>query len=161
MAASATYGPKNVRPMIASIFGLFFLLNVLLFVFAVLAAIKGGAAPQLLAPDTGGGVRLLIFVLGLCASWGLGRWLFMQLIEGEIPVAEAGNAAQVLLFYLLLVFAGLAFVSGFSWIWQGVILLILVLLTLFGLARILGMPLTIGLILAVLVSGGVLFFMLS
>jgi hypothetical protein len=104
---------------------------------------------------------LLIFILGLGASWGLGRWLFMQLIEGEVPIVEAGNAAQVMLFYLLLVFAGLAFLSGFSWIWQGVVLLVLLLLTVFGLGRILGLRLTIGLIVVVMILGGVLFFVLS
>ena len=161
MAVAAVYKPKNVRPMIAVIFGLFFLMNILLFVLALLAAIKGGKAPQVLPADLGGGVRLLIFVLGIGASWGLGRWLYMQLIEGEIPVAEAGNAAQVLLFYLLMVFAGLAFLSGFSWIWQGVILLVLVLLTVFGLARILGLALTLGLIAIISVLGVLLFFVLS
>jgi hypothetical protein len=161
MAVAAVYKQKNVRPMIAVIFGLFFLMNILLFVLALLAAIKGGKAPQILPADVGGGVRLLIFILGLGASWGLGRWLFMQLIDGEVPIVEAGNAAQVMLFYLLLVFAGLAFLSGFSWIWQGVILLVLLLLTIFGLGRILGLPLTIGLIVVVIILGTVLFFVLS
>ena len=161
MITAAVDKPKNVRPMIAVIFGLFFLMNVLLFVFALLAAIKGGKAPQILPSDLGGGVRLLIFILGLGASWGLGRWLFMQLIEGEIPVHEAGNAAQVLVFYLLLVFAGLAFLSGFSWIWQGVVLMILLLMTLFGLARILGLKITILVIVLILIAGVLAFFALS
>src|ERR1039457_7622237 len=68
MAVAAVYKQKDVRPMIAVIFGLFFLMNILLFVLALLAAIKGGKAPQILPADLGGGVRLLIFILGLGAS---------------------------------------------------------------------------------------------
>jgi hypothetical protein len=147
--------------MIATVFGVFFLLNIVLFVLALLAAIKGGHAQQVLPADTSGGVRILIFVIGLGASWTLGRWLFMRLVESEVPVWESISSAQVMLFYLLLIFAGVAFLGGFSWIWQGVILLVLVLLTLFGLSRVLGLPLTIGLILLALVLGAVLFFVLA
>jgi hypothetical protein len=153
--------PKNVRPMIAAVFGLFFLMNILLFVLALLAAFKGDQAPKVLPADLGMGVRLLIFVLGLGASWTLGRWLYMQLVDGEIPVVEASTAALVMLFYLLLVFASLAFLGGFSWIWQGVVLLVLLLMTLFGLARILGVPLTVLVIALVLIAGAVVFMVLS
>lgn len=161
MTTAVSGQPKDVRPMVGTVFGLFFLMNVLLFVVALVAAIKGTNAPQVLPEDLGGGVRLMIFLLGLGASWGLGRWLFMQLMEGEIGVLESGNAAQVLLFYLLLVFAGVAFMGGFTWIWQGVVLLVLLLLTIFGLARVLGLALTVGMIFAVLILGGVLFYMMS
>jgi hypothetical protein len=152
---------KSVQLMVAIVFGLFFLMNILLFVLALLVALKGDHAPQVFPADTGTGVRMLIFIIGLGVSWGLGRWLYMQMVEGEIGVDEAANAAQVMLFYLLLIFAGLAFLGALSWIWQGVVLLILVLLTMFGLARILGVPLTLGLIVLVLAAGAVLFFVLS
>ena len=159
--AVAISRPRNVRPMIAVVFGLFFLMNVLLFVLALHAPFKGDQAPQVLPADLGMGVRLLIFVLGLGISWALGRWLYMQLVEGEIPVAEASTASLVMLFYLLLVFASLAFLGGFSWVWQGIVLLVLLLMTLFGLARILGAPLTILVIALGLIAGAVFFLIFS
>lgn len=161
MAHAITQTRKNARPIVAAVFGLFFLMNVALYVLALLAAFKTDQAPQVLPPDVGTGVRLLIFVIGLGVSWGLGRWLFMTMVEGEIPVEEASSVAQVLKFYLLLVFAGLAFLGGFSWIWQGIVLLVLVLVTLFGLARVLGMALTIAVILAAVVAGALFFFVLA
>ena len=160
MAAEIPAG-KNVRPLIAAVFALFFLINVLLFVFALLAALKGEQAPQLLPSDVGTGIRILIFLLGLGASWALGRWLYVQLVEGEIPVTEAGTAALVMLFYLLLAFASLAFLGGFSWVWQGAVLLVLLLMTLFGLAGMLGVSLTILIIVLTLLAGGLLYVLLS
>jgi hypothetical protein len=159
--ATAAVERKNVRPMIAVVFGLFFLMNIFLFILALMAALKGDQAPQVLPADLGIGVRLLIFLLGLGASWALGRWLYMQLVDGEIPVVEASTAAVTMLFYLLLVFASLAFLGGFSWIWQGVVLLVLLLMTLFGLARILGLLLTVGVIVIGLIAGVVTFLILS
>ena len=160
MSVAAVSQGKNVRPMITAIFGLFLLFNVLLLVLALLAAFKG-VEVDLLAEDIGLGVRMLIFLLGLGASWALGRWLFMRLIEGEIPVNESGTAALVMLFYLALIFAGLAFLGGFSWIWQSVFLLILLLMTFLGLSRIMGILPGILVIVLCLAAGAALFILMS
>ena len=161
MAHPQVQRAENKVPVVAAVFGLFFLLNVALDVLALLAAFKADRAPQVLPPDLGVGVRLLIFVIGLGVSWALGRWLYMQMVDGEFPVEESASAAQVLKFYLLLVFAGLAFLGGFSWIWQGVLLLVLILMTMFGLARLLGTMLTAGVILGSMLLGALLFLALA
>ena len=157
---SAISQTKSVRPMITAIFGLFLLFNVLLLVVALLAAFKG-VTVKLLPEDTGLGVRLLIFAVGFAVSSALGRWLYMRLIDGEITVQEAGTAALVMLFYLVLIFAGLAFLGGFSWIWQAVFLLILLLMTFLGLTRIMGILASIIIIVLCLLAGAALFFIMS
>jgi len=158
--SAAVSQAKNVRPMITVIFGLFFLFNVLLLVLALLAAFKGVTVP-LLPENVGLGIRLLIFAVGVGVSSALGRWLYMRLIEGEIAVQEAGTAALVMLFYLVLIFAGLAFLGGFSWIWQAVFLLILLLMTFLGLTRIMGILASIIIIVLCLLAGVALFFIMS
>jgi hypothetical protein len=85
----------------------------------------------------------------------------MRMVEGQIKVPESATAALVLLFYLLLTFAGLAFLGGFSWIWQTVFLILLVLMTLLGLSRVVGMRSAILVLVLCLLAGVALFFMLS
>jgi hypothetical protein len=107
------------------------------------------------------GIRILVFAIGAGLSWLLGRWLYMRMVEGEVKVPEAGTAAMVLLFYLLLTFAGLAFLGGFSWIWQTLFLIVLILMTLLGLSRVIGMMPAASVLVACFVGGAVLFFLLS
>jgi len=158
--ASAVQQAKR-SPMVVAIFGVFFLINVLLLALALLAAFKEGKAPQLLPEDVGMGVRLLLLVIGFGASWGLGHWMYRQLVDEEISVDESATAALVLMCYLLLVFAGVAFLGGISWIWQGALLIVLSLFTLFGLNRVLGTLAAVVVILIGLIAGAGLFYALS
>ena len=155
--STANATTQNVKPVIITVFGLFFILNVILLVFGLLVAFKN-QQPMILPEDTGMAVRLLIFIVGVALSWALGRWLYTQLIDGEIPVNDSGGAAQVMLLYLVLLFAGLAFLNGISWIWQSVILLVLVLMTLFGLNRVIGWLASIAVVIIGLAIGAALFF---
>jgi hypothetical protein len=144
---------SNVRTMVTVIFGVFFLLNVLLLVMAIWAAFGGGGKATLIPDDLGMGVRMMIFLVGAGISWFLGRWLFLQMVEGEVGVEESSNASFVLLFYLLLIFVGLAFLGAWTWLWQAILLLVLVLLTLFVLRRVVGLMAAV-LIMALCVAAG-------
>lgn len=157
---TAQQGVKNVRPLIIAVFTIFCLANIWLLVVSLLVAFKNSKL-QLLPEDSGLGIRLLIFLIGAGLSWALGRWLYMRMVEGEVKVSESATAALVLLFYLLLTFAGLAFLGGFSWIWQAVFLIVLVLMTVLGLSRVIGMMSSIFILVMCLVAGVVLFFLLS
>ena len=158
--STATENVKNVKPLIITVFGVFFILNVILLSMGLLVAFKN-QQPMILHEDTGAAVRILIFLVGTGLAWALGHWLFLQLVDGEIPVADSGSAAIVMLLYIVLVFAGLAFLSGISWIWQAVILMILVLMTLFGLNRVVGWLAAILMIIVGLAIGAALFFVLA
>lgn len=151
---------KDVKPLIVSVFTIFCLANVMLLVISLLVAFKNSKL-QLLPEDVGLGVRILIFLLGAGLSWALGRWLYMRMVEGAIRVSESASAALVLLFYLLLTFAGLAFLGGFSWIWQAVFLLVLMLMTLLGLSRVIGTLASILVLAVCLLAGVALFLLLS
>ena len=151
---------KDVKPLIISVFAIFCLANVMLLAISLLLAFKNSKL-QLIPEDVGLGVRILIFLLGAGLSWALGRWLYMRMVEGEIRVPESASAALVLLFYLLLTFAGLAFLGGFSWIWQAVFLLVLMLMTLLGLSRVIGTLASILVLVLCLLAGVALFFLLS
>lgn len=93
--AGAVQQVKSARPMVVSIFAVFFLINVLLLTLALLHAFKEGEAPRLLPEDLGMGVRLLILAVGLGASWGLGHWMYKQLVdmshESKTPYESAGR----------------------------------------------------------------------
>ena len=132
---------KNVRLTLGTIFSVFFFANVLVFVLSLWAAFGGKAV--LLPEDLSTGVRLLIFIVGVAISWVAGRWLFMQLIHGELGVDESSNASVLMLGYLLLMFTGIAFISAWSWLWLLILLLVLVLGTLLILRRIVGLPIAL------------------
>ncbi len=128
---------SNVRTMVSVIFSVFFLANVLLLVMSLWSAFGGGGRAVLLPEDLNAGVRILIFVVGAAISWFLGRWLFLQMVEGNMSIDESSNTSFVLIFYLMLLFLGIAFMSAWTWLWQAVLMIVLVLLTLFILRRIL------------------------
>ena len=151
---------KNVKPVIITVFGVFFILNVILLSLGLLVAFKH-QQPMIFPEDTGMAVRLLIFIVGAALSCVLARWLYHLLINGEIPVGESGGAALVMLLYMVLLFAGLAFLNGISWIWQAVILMVLVLMTLFGLNRVVGLLAAIAVIVVGLALGAALFLALA
>lgn len=151
---------KDVKPLIIAVFTIFCLANVMLLVISLLVAFRNSKL-QLLPEDVGFGVRILIFLLGAGLSWALGRWLYMRMVEGAVKVSESASAALVLLFYLLLTFAGLAFLGGFSWIWQAVFLLVLMLMTLLGLSRVVGTLTSVLVLVICLLAGVALFFLLS
>jgi hypothetical protein len=154
------HGTKDVKPLIISVFTIFCLANVFLLTVALLVAFKKTKV-QLVPEDIGLGVRILIFLVGAGLSWAIGRWLYMRMVEGEIKVSESATAALVLLLYLLLTFAGLAFLGGFSWIWQAVFLLVLMLMTLLGLSRVIGTLASVLVLALCLLAGVALFFMMS
>ena len=153
-------GVKDAKPLVVAVFTVFCLANIFLLVISLLIAFKNSKY-QPIPEDVGLGIRMLIFLVGAGLSWALGRWLYMRMVEGQIKVSESATAALVLLFYLLLTFAGLAFLGGFSWIWQTVFLILLVLMTLLGLSRVIGMRSAIFVLIMCLLAGVVLFFMLS
>ncbi len=137
---------SNIRSMISVIDGVFFLANVLLLVMSLWSAFGGGGKAVLLPGDLSMGVKLLIFLVGTAISWFLGRWLFLQMVEADVGVDESANASFVMLFYLMLLFVGIAFMTAWTWLWQAVLLVVLVLLTLFVLRRVLGMAIALGII---------------
>ncbi len=141
---------SNVRTMVGVIFGIFFLANVLLLILSIWTALGSGRGAALLPEDLGSGVRLTIFVVGIAVSWVLGRWLFLQMVEGNAGIDESAHAALVMLGYLVLIFAAVAFVTSVSWLWIFLLLLMIVLslATLFVLRRILS------LVIALLIMGG-------
>jgi hypothetical protein len=150
----AQQGVKDVKPLVVAVFTVFCLANIFLLVISLLIAFKNSKF-QPIPEDVGLGIRMLIFLVGAGLSWALGHWLYMRMVEGEIKVSESATAALVLLF------AGLAFLGGFSWIWQTVFLILLVLMTLLGLSRVIGMRSAIFVLVLCLLAGVVLFFMLS
>jgi hypothetical protein len=156
----AQQGVKDVRPLVVTVFTIFCLTNIFLLVISLLIAFKNSKL-QAIPEDIGLGVRVVIFLIGAGLSWALGRWLYMRMVEGNIKVPEAATAALVLLFYLLLTFAGLTFLGGFSWIWQSVFLLVLMLMTLLGLSRVIGTKAAIVVLVICVVLGIVLFFLLA
>jgi hypothetical protein len=156
----AQQSAKDVRPLVVTVFTVFCLANICLLVISLLIAFKNGKF-QPIPEDVGLGIRMLIFLVGAVLSWTLGRWLYMRMVEGQVKVPESATAAFVLLFYLLLTFAGLAFLGGFSWIWQALFLIVLVLMTLLGLSHVIGMRSAILVLVICLLAGVVLFFMLS
>jgi hypothetical protein len=139
---------SNVRTMVGAIFGIFFLANVLLLILSIWTALGSGRGAALLPEDLGSAVKLTIFFVGVAISWFLGRWLFLQMVEGNVGVDESANAAFVMLFYLVLIFTGIAFVTSWSWLWELLLLIVLSLATLFVLRRILS------LVIALLIMGG-------
>jgi len=157
---TAQQGAKDVKLLIIAVFTIFCLANVFLLTISLLVAFKNSKL-QLIPEDIGLGIRILIFLVGVGLSWALGRWLYMRMVEGEIKVPESATAALVLLFYLLLTFAGLAFLGGFSWIWQAVFLLVLMLMTLLGLSRVIGTMASVAVLTGCVLAGVVLFLMLS
>ncbi len=153
-------GVKDVRPLVVTVFTVFCLANIFLLVISLLIAFKNSKL-QPIPEDIGLGVRVVIFLIGAGLSWALGRWLYMRMVEGNIKVPESATAALVLLFYLLLTFAGLAFLGGFSWIWQSVFLVVLMLMTLLGLSRVIGTKAAVFVLVICIVAGIVLFFLLG
>jgi len=151
---------KNVKPLIIAVFTIFCLTNILLLAISLLVAFKKSKL-QIIPDDVGLGVRILIFLVGAGLSWALGRWLYMRMVDGEIKVPESATIALVLLFYLLLTFAGLAFLGGFSWIWQLFFLLVLLLMTLLGISRVIGILASVLVIVLCVAAGAALFFLLS
>ena len=147
---------KNVRLTLTTIFGVFFFANVLVFVLSLWAAFGSGKA-VLLPEDLSTGVRLVIFLVGAGISWIAGRWLFMQLIHGDLGVDESSNAAILMLGYLLLMFTGIAFISAWSWLWLLILLLVLVLGTMLILRRIVGLPIALTIITISIILGIVVY----
>jgi hypothetical protein len=156
----AQQGVKDAKPLIIAVFTVFCLANIFLLVISLLIAFKNSKF-QPIPEDVGLGIRMLIFLVGAGLSWALGRWLYMRMVEGQIKVPEAATAALVLVFYLLLTFAGLAFLGGFSWIWQTVFLVVLVLMTLLALSRVIGMRFAVFVLVICLLAGVTLFILLS
>jgi hypothetical protein len=151
---------KKVKPLIIAVFTIFCLTNILLLAISLLVAFKNSKL-QIIPEDAGLGIRMLIFLVGAGLSWALGRWLYMRMVEGEIRVSESATIALVLLFYLLLTFAGLGFLGGFSWIWQLFFLLVLLLMTLLGISRVIGILASVLVIVLCVAAGAALFFLLS
>jgi hypothetical protein len=122
---------------------------------------KASAGWMFLPEDVGNGTKLGIFLLGAAISWFLGRWLFLQMIEGDLGVDESSMASLVLLFYLLLVFLGLAFLGATSWLWQSILFLVLILLTLFALGRVVGLAIALVIMTLCIAAGAAMYYVLA
>lgn len=152
---------KSVRRNVGSVFALFFLINVVLVVLALVAAFAGKHPFTIFPEDTGSGVRLLVLASGAALSWAIGRWLYVQMLEGEFRPDDSATGAVVLMFYLICFFAGAVFIGPALWVWQVILLAVLILLTFFGLRSVLSAAVAAVVILLCLAAGTALYFMLA
>jgi hypothetical protein len=123
---AAPRAAQNVRTTLAVLFTVFLLVNATLQTLAVIGGVRN--ARLLSTPfseDTSLAVRLLLFLLGVGISWLLARTLYKFMVRGQLAVGDSTNASFVLLFYLLLIFATLAFLNAIGWFWLPALFLIL------------------------------------
>ncbi|MCX6625125.1 MAG: hypothetical protein NTY38_29510 [Acidobacteria bacterium] len=155
--ASTEVQKKAVRRNVAIVFALFLLFNVALLALA-LAAAFGQAQPLALFPEeTGVAVKIIVALLGAALSWGMGRWLYLQMLNGWLPADESATGAMVLMLYMVLFLVGAVFLGPALWLWQVVLLAVLLLLTLFGLRPVLGAVLAVVIIALCLAAGAVVY----
>src|ERR1039458_3200759 len=94
-AMTAEAKKKSVRRNVGSVFALFFLINVVLVVLALVAAFAGKHPFTIFPEDTGSGVRLLVLASGAALSWAIGRWLYVQMLEGEFRPDDSATGATI------------------------------------------------------------------
>lgn len=129
---AAPKNAQNVRNTLAVLFTVFLLIHAILQTLAVIGGLKN---TQILTTpfndESSPAMRLLLFLLGAAVSWFLSRMLYKFMVKGQLTVGDSTNASFVLLFYLLLIFATLAFLNAISWFWLPVFFLILLIYSAF------------------------------
>jgi hypothetical protein len=135
---------KQVRLVLGLIFALFLLVNGVFHTLAVMAGLGGETPLSLLPEDVSPAVRLILFVIGIGVSWLLARMLFKFLVNEEVLVGDSTNTAYILLFYLVLTFSMVSFVSVLGWFWLPVLFLVLLIYSVFTLWKLIGGLLTAG-----------------
>lgn len=152
---------SDVRTYVGLLFAAFLTVNAIACVLAVVGGIRTEQAFVPLSSDTSPAVRLLVFVLGLGCSWFVGKMLYRYLIRGEVPVGDSTNIAYVLLFYLLLLFASVAFLGVLYWFLFPFFFLVLLVISVIALWEILGPLFTLGAVALAMLGGFVTFYLLS
>lgn len=137
---------KQVRLVLGLLFALFLLVNAVFHTLAIIAGLNGKGPPFVLPEDISPALRLILFIIGIGVSWLLARMLFKYLIDGRVSVGDSTNTAYILLFYLLLTFATFSFLGVIGWFWLPVLFLVLLLYSIFTLWKLIGGPLTAGVV---------------
>lgn len=136
---------KNIRLLLGILFLTFLLFNAVFQTLAVIAELHQKEPVRIFfSEDTSPGIRLLLFFIGIGASWLLSRMLFKLLIKGNVRVGDSTDTAYVLGVYLLLTFATACFISVISWFWLPVLFLVLLIYSVLALWKLVGGPFTGG-----------------
>jgi hypothetical protein len=152
---------RQVRLYLGLFFASFLILSAVVTVVAVVDGLKADVPHMLLPADTPPAARLLLFVIGLGISWYAGRMLFRFLMRGELPVGDATNIAYVMLFYLLQLFAAVAFLGVLYWFLFPFFFLVLLIISVIALWEILGGLFTACSVALALVAAFATFYLLS
>lgn len=152
---------SEVRLYLGMLFATFLTINAIGSVIAVISGLRTELAYTPLPNDTAPAVRLVVFVIGLAISWFVGRMLFRYLIKGEIPLGDSTNIAYVLLFYLLLLFASVAFLGVLYWLLFPFFFVLLLIISVIALWELLGAGFTIGAVGLALLAGFLTFYLLG
>lgn len=152
---------QHVRLLLGIFFALFLIVNAILNTLAVVAGVRGAEPLTLMPSDTSPAVRLLIFVIGIVLSWLVGRTLYKFLINGELPVGDSTNTSYVMLFYLLMMFAGLSFLGILNWFLLPFLFLVLLVFSVFTLWRLIGLGYTFGSVVAAFAAAFITFYLIS
>lgn len=129
---AATQTAQSARIKLAVLFTLFLLINAVLQTLAVIGGVRN--APVLVTPfneESSQAVRLLLFLLGGAISWLLARMLYKSMVKAQLAVGDSTNASFVFLFFLLLIFATIAFLNAIGWFWLPALFLILLIYSAF------------------------------
>lgn len=147
---------KTAKMTAFCVFGLFFLMNAALFAISLLVANDKVVPPM---AEFGFAVQLLLLLVGMGLSWVIGRWIYGLLLDGTFEVNDSANAAWIILFSLILLFATISFLSTITWIWQGIILLVVILFAFIGLTRVFSILSTAAIIiLGLLIAAAIYYF---
>jgi hypothetical protein len=157
--AAAVLRPKDVRLYLGGFFALFLIANVVLLALAAIGELANKHSMQLLPADFPPAGRLLIFAIGLGISWAVGHYLYAFLMEGEVSVRESVTAATIFLLYFAFLFAGIAFLGALGWLWLGIGLLVLLVVSVIALWRLVGPAYVIGALVLAAVAAWLTFFL--
>jgi len=130
MAAPGT--AQSARIKLAVLFTLFLLIHAVLQTLAVIGGLR--STPVLITPfndESSQAVRLLLFLLGCGISWLLARMLYKSMVKAQLAVGDSANASFVFMFYLLLIFATVAFLNAIGWFWLPAVFFVLLIYSAF------------------------------
>ncbi|MGC4052805.1 MAG: hypothetical protein QM757_26035 [Paludibaculum sp.] len=158
---SAQANRKSSQRSVVTVFTAVLLFNVVLAVLALATAFAGRQPFTLLPEDTGMAVKVGLVLLVTFLAWCLGRWLYLQMLNGDYPPDQGATGALVLAVYLVLLFFGAVFVGAALWVWLVVLMLIMILIALFGLRAVVSTTAAIIIILLCLAAGAALYYYLT
>lgn len=134
-------------------------LNVVLCAAALGTAVRGDHPWSIIPEESPPALRLLAFLVGAGAAWIAGRLMLETLVMGHVAIVKAVTGAWSIVFYLMLLFIGVAFVGAIHWGFLLVLLIIVLFYSVPALWELLG-AMRAGLILVVcLLAGGVTFYL--